>query len=661
MGDTNDTAGGRGGHGLGFFAGFAPWIVYWILSGNVPFTTAILVALGLSVLINVLALVEHKPLMVLEVGNTVAFVGLALLGAIGGDAFVARWIQPLGNAALLAIMVVSVLIKKPFTLQYAKASTPPDLWDSPGFLYVNNLITWVWIAAMGVMTLMALIPPIVQGSATMNDGGSPLSIICYWVIPFTAMGLAIVFTVKFPDWFGAEFDDASADAPAAPPAEPIAVDGARPRADAGAVTLSVEPAEVLADQVPAIVVAGLDPGRPVALRTATVDLMGQRWQAEARLVADADGRVDTATTPAADGDWVGADATAPIWSMVAAGDAPEIYIPSPFPTGLTVTARVDDGPTLDATLVLRALPAGAHAEDVHDEGVVGRLFLPAGPGPFPGVVLFGGSEGGFDSQASNAALLAAHGHAALCAGYFGAPGLPDALVRIPLESLAAAIRWLAAHDAVQGPAVAAMAISRGSEALLSTLARVPDLPVRAAVAVSPSNVSWEAIGDDGSLPGVPSFTLGGAPVPYVAMRDDELLVEAARRALHDRGRHDAQHPHPMHLARAYAKSLDDHAGVAAAAIPSEAIAAPLLCLSGSDDQVWPSGPMAEALLARRSDLGRGDRHEHFEGAGHLLRLGLMPTTASASGGIELGGRPDAQAAAQMALTAQVLAFLDATR
>ena len=29
--------------------GFAPWIVYWVLVGNVPFETAVLVALGIAV------------------------------------------------------------------------------------------------------------------------------------------------------------------------------------------------------------------------------------------------------------------------------------------------------------------------------------------------------------------------------------------------------------------------------------------------------------------------------------------------------------------------------------------------------------------------------------------------------------------------------------
>jgi hypothetical protein len=34
---------------VSILVGFAPWIVYWVLVGNVPFETAVLVALALAV------------------------------------------------------------------------------------------------------------------------------------------------------------------------------------------------------------------------------------------------------------------------------------------------------------------------------------------------------------------------------------------------------------------------------------------------------------------------------------------------------------------------------------------------------------------------------------------------------------------------------------
>ncbi len=648
----------KGGGAGGFLGGFAPWIVYWILSGNVPFSTAIGVAIALSLLVNVLAIRRHEQLKVLEVGNSVAFIALAVVGLIAGDAFVGRWIQPLGNASLLLIMLVSILIKKPFTLQYARESVPEEMWDSPGFIAVNTLISWVWVGAMAIMTVLALVPPIVQGDATMNDGGAPLSIICYWVIPFTAMGLAILFTTKYPDWFGAEFDDGPA-APRPAPAPPLPTSAPSDHPVEGSARLVLEPISTTLDEVPAIRVTGAPAAAEVTVTARTVDVVGQLWESTATFTADADGTVDLARATPSAGTYDTADASGLLWSMrfASEGQAPDLYIPSWTPSGTSITAAIAGGPTLTGTIARRAAAEGVTITDVRDGGVVGRLAVPAGAGPFPGVVLFGGSEGGIDSQGSNAALLASHGIVALAAGYFGADGLPAGLVQIPLETLAASLRWLAAHPDVSGP-IGAMAISRGAEGLLSTLARVPGLPVGAVVAVSPSDVAWQAIGDEGSIPDTPSWTLAGEPVPWLGMRDDALMADAMRNALRDRGRKGPGHEHLMILTHAYAKSLENAAGVAAAAIPVEQFDAPVLFVSGSDDQVWPSARMADTLLARRANAG--DHHESYAGAGHLLRLGVMPTTVDATGGIAFGGSARATAAAQADLTERVLAFFAQT-
>src|SRR3954451_13379614 len=185
---------------MNVFAGFAPWIVYWILIGSVSFRTAVLIAFLLSLIVTVQSLVRGGKPKLLEVGGTIAFAILVVITFASNDHFLERWIQPLTNASLFAIALVSVLIGKPFTMQYAVESVTPEEAAKPGFKYINTIITWVWVVAFGIMTVASIFPPAIEGDATIHEGGDTLSIVGYWVVPFTALGLAAIFSAKFPDW-----------------------------------------------------------------------------------------------------------------------------------------------------------------------------------------------------------------------------------------------------------------------------------------------------------------------------------------------------------------------------------------------------------------------------------------------------------------------------
>ena len=53
--------------------GFVPWIVYWVLVGNAPFTLAVGVAFAITVLIEVLHRVRKERAHTLEIGNLAVF------------------------------------------------------------------------------------------------------------------------------------------------------------------------------------------------------------------------------------------------------------------------------------------------------------------------------------------------------------------------------------------------------------------------------------------------------------------------------------------------------------------------------------------------------------------------------------------------------------
>jgi len=290
-------------------------------------------------------------------------------------------------------------------------------------------------------------------------------------------------------------------------------------------------------------------------------------------------------------------------------------------------------------------------------GMPGLLLLPEGDAPaggWPAVACFGGSEGGVDSMRGTAALLARNGLVVLVTAWTDADaeGRP-AIERIPLERFGTAIDWLRARP--ESGAVAALAISRGAEGLLASAAAGLARP-DAIVALSPSSVRWQAIGDDGEVPGTGSWSAGGVEAGWLAVRAGELVPQLVRNAWRVTRRHPAG-AEPLRLRAAYESALAQarSAERAAGAIDATAIAAPALFAAGEADAIWPGGPMATELasMRRRDD----DRLLVIPAAGHLLLPGLSPDQAAEHGGIAMGGTAEGNAAVERELWPAILAFL----
>lgn len=636
---------------LAAFAGFAPWIAYWALIGSVSFRLAVLVAFGISLAVTAAPFVRGERPKVFELGGLAVFAALLVVTFATNDDFLERWIQPLTNGGILAVSAVSLAIGRPFTLEYARDAVTPDVAAKPGFTFINSIITGVWTAAFAVMTVSAAIPPIVEGDATIREGGSTLSIIGYWVVPFSALGLAAAFSGRFPDWFVARIGGPAAPAPAkAAPLEAVE----RPRA--GGSSIAVEPREGLLDASLALSVAGASPGAKVRIEARTIDALGRGWRSEATFHADEAGNVDAGAQPPVAGTWDGADADAAVWSMRPDDAATDLFVPHLDRQEIAVTAEVGGGERLGTTLVRHAVAESVRTEEVRGDGFAGRLFIPPDPGPRPGVAVLPGSEGGLDSMSQTAAFLASHGYVAMVVAYFGAEGLGDHLVEVPLERIAAGVRALGDRPEVEAGRVGALAISKGSEGLLAAAAHVTGLELAALVAISPSRYVWQAVGEEGPQPGASSWTLAGRPLPFAEMRGEALMPELLRNAVLgglDRRRH---RPTLLHLAAAY--SLKEEPAPEAD-IPVEGIQAPILLLAGEADELWPSAEMASRLIDRRGQDGdgRADELETYPRTGHLIRMPLIPTAGLWTDGIAFGGTPEGLGAAQRDASRRILDFL----
>jgi hypothetical protein len=191
--------------------GLAPWIVYWVLVGNAPATTAVVVALAVAVGAFVTGQSTGSPGRTLEIGSSATFLVLTVLTFTLSESFIQQWILPLSNAAIFLVALIGLLIGKPFVGEFAAAEWPPDVVKTPLFGRIIRLLTWMWVATFAGMTVSSAIPPIAHGlggtEASIHDARTPLSFACYWVIPFSLFGAAALASRFLPDRMLAGIDD----------------------------------------------------------------------------------------------------------------------------------------------------------------------------------------------------------------------------------------------------------------------------------------------------------------------------------------------------------------------------------------------------------------------------------------------------------------------
>jgi hypothetical protein len=99
---------------------------------------------------------------ILEIGTLLLFGGLALYAALGGPTGFVIGVRRCVDSGLLLIVLVSMALGRPFTLQYAREQVAPELWWSPGFVRTNYVIMAYWEESRTVIS--SLIPHLLHPS-----------------------------------------------------------------------------------------------------------------------------------------------------------------------------------------------------------------------------------------------------------------------------------------------------------------------------------------------------------------------------------------------------------------------------------------------------------------------------------------------------------------
>jgi hypothetical protein len=137
---------------MGMLLAFAPFIVFVIFErtvGTLPGLSA--AAIVSAALLARDAMSSGRRLKVLEVGTFLLFAGLAIYAKLAQPTWSVIAVRLRVDAGLLLVVLATLALRRPFTLQYAQEQAPRETWSSPEFVRANYVITAVWAAAFSLM------------------------------------------------------------------------------------------------------------------------------------------------------------------------------------------------------------------------------------------------------------------------------------------------------------------------------------------------------------------------------------------------------------------------------------------------------------------------------------------------------------------------------
>jgi len=143
-----------------------------------------------------------RSIKMLGAGSVVLFSGLGAYVTLVDPTLSSSAVKLAIDIGVLAISLVSLIIRKPFILQYALEEVDAKTAKQPGFLRAVYLITWAWNAAFVLMMIGNVL--------TIYVPGLPL-----WsslVIAFAARNSAAYFTTWYPQYRKAKYGTPPADA-----------------------------------------------------------------------------------------------------------------------------------------------------------------------------------------------------------------------------------------------------------------------------------------------------------------------------------------------------------------------------------------------------------------------------------------------------------------
>ncbi|MBR0759333.1 hypothetical protein [Bradyrhizobium japonicum] len=175
---------------MAIFLILAPYGAYTFLMLVTSATISVFAASAICLATITIDVARGRSVKILAMGSAIVFAAIGLYLALIDPKLGTLGVKLSVDIGIFVISLGSMLVRHPFTLQYAVETVPAETAAMPGFLTANYVITGAWTAAALLMMAAKI--------ALLYVPGLPL-----WsglAVAFAARNSAIYFTKWYPEY-----------------------------------------------------------------------------------------------------------------------------------------------------------------------------------------------------------------------------------------------------------------------------------------------------------------------------------------------------------------------------------------------------------------------------------------------------------------------------
>jgi len=180
----------------------APYGAFALLMLVTSATVSLFTGAAICLAVMAFDMVRGRSMKILGAGSVIVFAAVGGYVSLIDPNLSVSGVKFAVDTGIFLLTLTSIVIRRPFTLQYAREVVDAEIERLPGFIRANYIITWAWTGSMLLM--------MIGNVAMIYLPGLPL-----WsglLIAFAARNSAVYFTKWYPEYRKAKYGTPPANA-----------------------------------------------------------------------------------------------------------------------------------------------------------------------------------------------------------------------------------------------------------------------------------------------------------------------------------------------------------------------------------------------------------------------------------------------------------------